>query len=139
MIIFYTSGTFVAPSGVTDVIVKMWSGGNGGYGGNTGANGMYAEFPSSVTPTNSYTVTVGVGGSGNTGLTSARIGGTSSFNGIWASQSASNAPFNCKPQNTVPYGCRETPGSTIGSAMGGDAFVCYGGCNGNNGLVVIYY
>ena len=138
MIIFYTSGTFVAPAGVTDVIVKMWSGGNGGgaCGGVTGANGMYAESPISITPTNTYTVTVGVGGSGGC---PAGIGGTSSFNGIYVSQSASNAPFSCKPQNTVPYGCRETPGSTIGSAMGGDAFACSGGCKGGNGLVIIYY
>jgi hypothetical protein len=138
MLIFYTSDTFVVPSGVTSVIIEMWSGGNGGgqCSGSTGANGMYAKSPVTVVPGNKYSVVVGVGGNGGC---PAGTGGTSSFNGIYVSRNASNAPFKCSPQNSVPYDCRFPPGITVGAGMGGNAFSCSGGCKGGDGLVVIYY
>ena len=66
--------TFTAPSGVTSVTVECWGGGGAGggatyryYGGAGGAGGAYATKVVSVTPGNSYTVTVGSGGNGGTG------------------------------------------------------------------------
>ncbi|NDP22071.1 MAG: T9SS type A sorting domain-containing protein [Paludibacter sp.] len=78
---FTSSGTFTVPAGVTSVNVECWGGGGSG-GGNTsnksrggggGAGGTYALKIITVTPGNTYTVTVagtkaginGVGAKGN--------------------------------------------------------------------------
>lgn len=70
---FTTSTTWTAPAGVTSVTVECWGGGGGGGGatsdsvgefGGGGAGGAYARKVVTVTPGNSYTVTVGTGGSG---------------------------------------------------------------------------
>ena len=58
--------TWVAPSGVTSVKALVIAGGGGGAdnGGGGGAGGMIYNAAYSVTPGNSYTVTVGSGGRG---------------------------------------------------------------------------
>lgn len=63
---FNSSGTFNVPSGVTKVIVECWGGGGAGGGatgkyasGGGGAGGTYVLKEVTVTPGNSYTVTVG--------------------------------------------------------------------------------
>lgn len=71
---FTTTSTWVAPAGVTSVIVEAWGAGGRGAngdgfesGGGGGGGGAYSKKLSiSVTPGNSYTVTVGVGGSTGT-------------------------------------------------------------------------
>lgn len=70
----FTSGTtWVVPSGVTSITVKMWGGGGGGGGnggsaqsGGAGGGGGYATSIISVTPGESLTIDVGGGGGGAT-------------------------------------------------------------------------
>lgn len=68
---YTSSGTWTAPAGVTSILVQCWGGGGGGRNGNGaggrgGGGGAYSEKIVSVTPGNSYTVTVGNGGGANT-------------------------------------------------------------------------
>ncbi len=75
------SGTFVVPTGITEVNVKAWgAGGGGGAGGSagdggTGGNGGYAEATLTVTPGESLNVIVGTGGSGGNPVDDAGGGG----------------------------------------------------------------
>lgn len=61
---FNASGTWVAPAGVTSVTAECWGSGAHGLdgsafaGGNGGGGGAYASKVTTVTPGNSYTVTV---------------------------------------------------------------------------------
>ncbi len=68
---FTGSGFWIAPAGVTRVIVEMWGGGGGGgactgglfcASGGGGGAGAYARAVIVVSPLNFYTVTVGTGG-----------------------------------------------------------------------------
>ena len=69
------SYTFVAPAGVTQVTVEAWGGGGAGGGGTSGntrggggGGGAYVKaIGVPVTPGNSYTITVGSGGTAGTG------------------------------------------------------------------------
>lgn len=67
--LFISSGTFVVPAGITSVYLSMIGGGGGGGGSDTsgpggggGAGGWVLNYLFSVTPGNSYTVTIGTGG-----------------------------------------------------------------------------
>jgi hypothetical protein len=77
---FTTSGSWIAPIGVTSINVECWGGGGGGGGGTLkasggGGGGVYAIVNSfTVTPGNSYPYNVGAGGG------SGAAGGSSSFN-----------------------------------------------------------
>ncbi len=79
---FTSLGTtsWTAPSGVTsvDYLVVAGGGGGGGCGGGGGGGGVRTGTLS-VTPGNSYTVTVGAGGNGNTG------NGSTGSNSVFAS------------------------------------------------------
>ncbi len=71
---FTTSTTWTAPTGVTSVTAEVWGGGGGGGGqnlasdgGGGGGGGAYSKQTAiTVVPGNSYTVTVGSGGTGGT-------------------------------------------------------------------------
>jgi len=97
--VFYQSGTWTAPTGVTKVSAKLIGGGGGGAsngagGGTTAAAGgqggsLFAIIP--VTPGTAYTVTVGAGGTGTgndggggggTGTGTGGTGGTTSFGSL---------------------------------------------------------
>ena len=89
-----TSGTWVCPTGVTSVQVECWGGGGAGagtqnssnlYPGGGGGGGNYSTKTISVTPGNSYTVTIGAGGTGGVVSSTAAYGGnggTTSFGGV---------------------------------------------------------
>lgn len=76
---FFAPGdhTWVCPSDVTSIRVRVYGGGGGGGGGASAVNGSgdgfgggggeYADRVVSVTPTNTYTATVGTGGAGGDG------------------------------------------------------------------------
>jgi hypothetical protein len=88
---FTSSGTFTAPAGVTSVRVFVFGAGGGGgsgcdlWGGGGGGGGGYATNVVSVTPGQSYPVTIGAGGTGGTGSCGqASAGGTSSFSSVSA-------------------------------------------------------
>lgn len=87
--LFTSSGTFVAPAGITKVYLTM-VGGGGSSGGSSGGNGSggggagasVINFPYTVIPGNSYTVTVGAGGTAVSGFTTpGNDGGATSFDG----------------------------------------------------------
>ena len=79
------SSPWVAPAGITRVKARVvGAGGGGGAAGSTGGaggggGGGYGEGIYTVTPGNSYTVTVGAGGAGGTSAGNGGAGGTSSF------------------------------------------------------------
>jgi MSHA biogenesis protein MshQ len=148
MDVFFTSGTFVAPSGVTNVIVELWAGGGGSStcSGCNGTAGFYGKSSIAIIPGNSYIVEVGQGG--GAGCPYGGCGGRSSFNGIFVDGGrggscstynpcpipTSNATFNCTPSNSAPYSCRISPGNIINAAVGGGSASA-----GGPGLVVVYY
>ena len=76
------SGNWVAPAGVTSVIVEVWGGGGRGgsasspnnFGGGGGGGGGYSKSTVTVVPGNSYPYVVGAGS------TTTSAGGNSSFN-----------------------------------------------------------
>ena len=83
---YTSSGTWTCPTGVTSITVECWGAGGGGGASNNaaakragggGGGGAYAKTLSiSVTPGNTYTITVGPGGSG--GISGAgTVGGNS--------------------------------------------------------------
>lgn len=68
-----TTGTWTAPTGVTQITVECWGGGGGGgaatinsNGGGGGAGGAYAKSTLTVVPGTGYTVTIGAAGSAGT-------------------------------------------------------------------------
>lgn len=83
--VFTTAGstTYNVPSGVTELVIKMWGAGGGGGGASTdrdggdGGGGGYSATTITVTPLETLNVYVGGGGSGGTGGSS----GTNSGNG----------------------------------------------------------
>src|SRR5487761_2727078 len=89
---YNTAGTytFTVPAGVTSVKVEAWGAGAGGWGGvGGGGGGAYAgNFALPVTPGNTYTITVGAGGSPTNG------GGPSSFDILVVADGGGNGPDN---------------------------------------------
>jgi MSHA biogenesis protein MshQ len=101
---FASTGTWIAPAGVTSATVEAWGGGGAGGGatgdpakGGGGAGGQYAKKVVTISPGSSYAVTVGAGGSGSTGngtvgedstfaanvvVAKGGAGGTGAINGI---------------------------------------------------------
>ena len=90
------SGDWEVPPGVTEVTVEAWGGGGGGGavsagtgGAGGGGGGGYARGTVSVTPGDTYDVTVGAGGAGGTEGGDGDPGGSSSFTGDNGEVSAS--------------------------------------------------
>jgi Glycine-rich domain len=91
--VFTTTQSFTVPVGITQIRYRMWGGGGGGgpstsvlNSGGGGGGGGYCEGIAAVTPLSGFTVTVGTGGAGIGGGSSAPGGnGTASnFGGITA-------------------------------------------------------
>lgn len=83
------AGSWVAPAGVSSVIVEAWGAGGGGGGANTtgsgggggGGGGEYAKSTLAVTPGNSYSYGVGAGGAAGSAGGNGGTGGNTSFTG----------------------------------------------------------
>ncbi len=123
--IFTASGSWTAPAGITSVDVAVWGagGGSGYYSGGAGGGGAYSRKNAiSVTPGNSYTVTVGAGGNET-------VGGDSWF-------SATNVVL-AKGGGLGVYGFNgggpPCTGGAGGSAAAGVGDVKYSGGNGGTG------
>ncbi len=87
-VVFDKDGTFVVPSGVTQITVHAWGGGGGGGGRSNagdggaggGGGGAYARKTLTVTPGQTFTVTVGARGAGGAaGNNTGTAGGDSWF------------------------------------------------------------
>ena len=77
-IIITSTQNWTVPEGVSSVNVRLFGGGGGGYFG--GGGGGYMEYATlSVTPSASYTITIGKGG---TSGSSATAGGATSFGNL---------------------------------------------------------
>lgn len=83
---FTSNGTFTAPTGVTKVYLTMVGGGASGNSTNTagnvaggGAGGMVVNYPYTVVGGNSYTVTIGAGGTAVTSNETSNAGNNTSF------------------------------------------------------------
>lgn len=141
---FTSNGTWVAPAGVTTVILMGAGGGGGGgpaylYGGAVGGGGGSGSIQvtgyASVTPGNSYTITIGTGGAGgipdglggNGGSTSfgtsfyangasGGITGETAFAGQTSSNICSGSTLNYSPYINQQAG---TGGPLIASSSGG--------------------
>lgn len=129
---FSTPGTysFTVPAGVTQLDVQAWGGGgrggsrtsgSSGYGG--GGGGAFASRTITVTPGQSYTVTVGAGSNNN-----GSPGGDSFF---------------INNTTLLAVGGQSVPNNTTAGAAGGAATSCVGtvrfsGGNGNSGLANAY-
>lgn len=121
---FTTSGTWICPRGVTQVLVDIVGGGGGasngtngsgtaGGGGGGGGGGLFNQ-PVSVIPFNSYSVTIGAAG---TQGTSGGNGGSTNFASV-----------------TVPGGHGAAALVTVGvGAIGGAAGDSTAGAGGNGG------
>lgn len=120
---FNSSGTFIVPAGVTSITVEAWGGGgkagNRTSSGTTGGagGGAYSSSVLTVTPGNTYTVTVG------TGSTSTAAGGDSWFNST-AILLAKGGNSSANNSNTAGTG---------GLASAGVGTIKYNGGNGAAG------
>lgn len=129
---FTSSGSWVAPSGVTSVSNLLVVGGGGSYGsdstgwlaGGGGAGGYLAPTDVSVTPGTTYTITVG----GRAGSSSA-LGYTSYAGGSGGPSNQSATPTDKKGGNGASGG-----GGGAQSGPGGTAIYGSQGYNGGNGI-----
>lgn len=159
---FTSSGNWTAPTGVTSVQVLVVGGGGAGGGSNAGNNyaggggggaGGYISQTYTVVPGNSYTVTVGAGGTGTTAqgnnggnsvfATLTAIGGGGGGEGSSGGATASTAGRNGGSGGGA--GGINTGNATFGTATagqgnnGGSSFFnsgilsCGGGGGGSNG------
>ncbi|HZL10435.1 MAG TPA: GEVED domain-containing protein [Prolixibacteraceae bacterium] len=120
---FLSSGTFIAPPGVTSITIECWGGGGGGStisssgkSGGGGGGGAYARSTVTVTSGSSYTVVVGTGGAANS------TGGNSTFN----STSVVAAGGTGAASNSATAGVGGTTASSTGTLK-------YAGGNGADG------
>ena len=115
-VVTYTSigaTTWIAPSGVTNVTVLVVAGGGGGGydgGGGGGGGGVIYNTSYSVTPTNTYVVTVGAGGAAlNYYSVNGFVGGNSVFGTLTAV--GGDGGYNNHAQQQVGVGNGRTGGS----------------------------
>lgn len=127
------AGTYVVPSGVTSLTVKMWGGGGGGGGGGSAAAGGAGGAGGYVTAT--YTVTPGetlnlyVGGAGTGGTRN--TGGGGGGGGGYSSLYRNTTPLAIAAGGAGGGGGRNSAGNTggAGGAGGGTSGVA-GGASG---------
>ncbi len=127
--LIYTSGTqiFTAPAGVTAVQYLVVGGGGGASEGGGGAGGfLTGTLP--VVPGNTYTVTVGDGGSGGQYTSNGTNGGNSVFASITALGGGGGSAQNV---NGLPGGSGGGGGAEGGGSSGGAGTAGQGNAGGN--------
>ena len=122
---FTTSGTFVAPSAASIVEVLVVAGGGGGgtqRGGGGGAGGMLASSSFQITPSATYSVTVGAGGASDTNGNSSTFSNITAVGGGKGGYGISGSP-NCNGGNGGSGGgaaeCWPLASGTTGTGIGG--------------------
>ncbi len=141
--VFKNPGTYtwVCPSGVSAVDVALWGGGGGGSdgngtkGGGGGGGGAYAASTAvAVTPGNSYTIVVGVGGAGavySAGV--ATDGGISTFNSTTVKADKGLAGLNDGTKGNGGTTANSTGTVKYAGGNGGATATGYGGGGGGAG------
>lgn len=127
---FNASGTFLAPAGITKAYITMIGAGGGGKnvgatianpGGGGGSGSYILNYPYTIIPGNSYTVSIGAGGSSSGGN-----GGNTSFDLI---------SVNGGSGGTISAGgAGGTGGLSPSGKTGGGSSIA--GINGANGVLV---
>ena len=126
---FNSSGTWTAPAGIYLITVECWGGGGGGggstrrqaNGGGGGGGGGYAKSTNiSVTPGQSYQVTIGAGGTGGGQGANGGNGGSSSFNNntVVASGGSGGGVGNATPGTAGAGGTNSTGDTTYNGGNG---------------------
>lgn len=130
--IFLSSGTFTVPAGITTVYLSMCGGGAAGGNGQTGTNqsgggggagGYFINKPYTVTPGNSYTVTIGAGGTaGVSSGDSGTAGNATSFDALSAPRGEAGQGSGSSGTGGAGGGSLNASGGTagIGVSPGGN-------------------
>jgi hypothetical protein len=140
---FDADGTFVVPPGVTSITVEAWGAGGGTRNDGTartggGGGGAYARSVLTVTPGQSFAVTVGTGGAPASGT--GQSGENSSFGtnviaagGAGGTNSGGTGGTTGASVGTTKYagGNGANRGNPVGGGGGGSAFTNAGGSNGS--------
>ncbi len=123
---FTSSGSFTVPKGITSITIETWGGGGAGggvstalasKGGGGGGGGGYNKVTNyTVIPGNTYSITVGTGGSSSWGGGDGGDGGDSYF----------------ESSDCVAYGGKG--GKSNNGTGGAGGFGLYKGGNGKNGV-----
>src|SRR5258708_7048804 len=88
---FTSNGSWIAPAGITEILLIGSGGGGGGAGGNNlpsneagagGGGAIQSSVYVTVTPNTTYTVTVGAGGNGNAANSDGSIGANTTFGSL---------------------------------------------------------
>jgi len=140
---FTSSGTWVAPSGITHVVVAAWGAGGGGGGGSNvacamppgasgggGGGGGYLQAVVAVTPGQSYNVVVGTPGTGGSAGSAGGTGGNSSFALGGSSLAVADGGKGGSGAGSITGGSGGAGGST--SAIAGIARVGSAGLSGSS-------
>jgi hypothetical protein len=143
---YLTSGNFLVPTGISQVMIKAWGGGGGGGGGNAAPNGgggggagQVLEAVYGVTAGQTITITYGSGGSGGGVGADGSNGGNTTLSG--GGLSATITVFGGKGGKTLgtggESGCPSTnadgsPGGTVGGTRPELRDTSGGGGGGSN-------
>lgn len=133
------AGSWMAPAGVTSVVIECWGAGGGGSSGSSGGSnqnlgsggggGEYATQTVAVVPGNSYSYTVGAGGTGGStaGHQAGVAGGTTTFTGTSTTVTAHGGAGGLNNYN--PGGGGSGSGNTThhNGGQGGFAYPYTGG------------
>jgi hypothetical protein len=143
---FTTVGTtsWTAPAGVRSVDYLVVGGGGGGGngfdtgGGGGGGGGMVLTSTLSVTPTTSYTVTVGAGGTGGAAIRTninGIAGDSSIFDSITAFGGGAGNGSRSQPGGSGAKGVAQVSNvsAATGGSGGGNVATSVGGCGGGGG------
>lgn len=153
--VYTTHGTFAftASSGITNVVVSTTGAGGGGgggqptYGGGGAGGGESASDTVGVTAGNTYTVTVGAGGTGGAAGVSGTAGGSSSFSGdtltaighggsggigATTTSNGSGGSGGTGSTNTIHFNGGNGAAGSTGSSGGGGGSSAGTGAAGNN-------
>ena len=136
--------TWVCPAGVTSITVECWGAGGGGggtsaspTGGSGGAGGSYSKSVLTVTPGNTYQLTVGAGGTAgaNTGGAGG-LGGSSYFGntGAGVTTGATCLAVGGSGGNGSTAGNGIVTGNTTGNVYSGTGSLTYAGGSGGTAV-----
>lgn len=138
--------TFIVPAGVTSITVAVWGAGGGGggssvngNGGSGGGGGGAASRTIAVTPGDSFTYTVGAGGTiGLANATLAGSGGNSTFvnGGLGINMQANGGSGGARDRGAAGTGGTATGGTVNSAGQNGTIGDASGQAGGNSGVAV---
>jgi hypothetical protein len=144
-VIYTSNSTFTVPAGVTEITVECWGGGGGGGGSNStlgtrygggGGGGGFSAATYNVSSGQTYTITIGAGGTSGSNADGGN-GGTTTFSGTAGTLNAGGGGGGKRYQGTPQAGGGSAGiGNTYNGGIGGTGTgngAGGGGGAGNNG------